>query len=303
MNPLETEIAISALQSTGDFVVLRRLDLERDHRFTRKIIDGSEIAVCIDTETTGLDCTVDKIIEIGMVAFEYDPATSRIIRIIDRYSGFEDPGVPLSKEITEITGISDAMLSGKSFDDDQVARFAGQANLVIAHNASFDRKFVEARFPIFKELPWACTVTQVNWAAERIGSRTLEFLLYKCGGYFINAHRALDDAEGLLGLLLGDLPLTGEKIFKALSARANEITSRICAVGSPFDKKDMLKQRGYSWYDGSKGGSKAWWTTVPYEKEQEELDFLAREIYPGGKTDSVEISRIDAFSRFSDREA
>jgi DNA polymerase-3 subunit epsilon len=95
----------------------------------------------------------------------------------------------------------------------------------------------------------------------------------------------------------------GEKIFKALSARANEITSRICAVGSPFDKKDLLKQRGYSWYDGSKGGSKAWWTTVPYEKEQEELDFLAREIYPGGKTDSVEISRIDAFSRFSDREA
>jgi DNA polymerase-3 subunit epsilon len=130
----------------------------------------------------------------------------------------------------------------------------------------------------------------------------LNFFFTKCGGYFINVHRALDDAEGLLGLLLGDLPLTGEKIFKALSARANEISSRICAVGSPFDKKDLLKQRGYSWYDGSKGGSKAWWTTVPYEKEQEELDFLAREIYPAGKTDSVEISRIDAFSRFSERE-
>jgi DNA polymerase-3 subunit epsilon len=142
------------------------------------LIDGSEVAVCIDTEITGLDCILDKIIEIGLVAFEYDPATFRIIRIIDRYSGFENPGVPLSKEITEITGISDAMLSGKSFDNDQVARLAGQAYLVVAHNASFDRKFVEARFPIFKEIPWACTVTQVNWAAERIGSRTLEFLLY-----------------------------------------------------------------------------------------------------------------------------
>jgi len=65
MNPLEVEIAISALHSTGDYRVLRRLDLERDTRFSRKPVEGSRIALCLDTETTGLVHTVDSIIELA----------------------------------------------------------------------------------------------------------------------------------------------------------------------------------------------------------------------------------------------
>ena len=60
LNPLETEIAISALHSTGDFVVLRRLDLERDPRFSRRPAVGSLVALCLDTETTGMDHGQDK---------------------------------------------------------------------------------------------------------------------------------------------------------------------------------------------------------------------------------------------------
>jgi DNA polymerase-3 subunit epsilon len=236
------------------------------------------------------------------VAFEYDPETAAIIRIIGRYSGFEDPGFPLAEEIRQITGITDEMVAGQAFDDGQVASLAENASLVIAHNAAFDRKFVEARFPVFANLPWACTVSQINWQAERISSRTLEYLLYKCGGYCINAHRALDDTEGLLGLLLGRLPVSDTPIFKALLEESAEVTSRICAVGAPFDKKDALKQRGYRWNDGSRGGTKGWWVSVSRDREAEELAFLAKEIYPGGNTTSVEISRIDAYSRFSVRE-
>lgn len=302
MNILETEIAISALQSTGNYQVLRKLNLEKDPRFTNKSVSGSEIAICIDTETTGMDYAADKIIEIGMVAFEYDPRTANIIRICDRYSGFEDPGRPLPDEIKEITGITDDMVAGKVFDTDRVNRMSQSASLVIAHNAAFDRKFVEAKFPAFVDLPWACTVSQLDWRAERISSRSLEFLLYKCGGYCINAHRALDDAEGVLGLLLGDFPVSGKPIFSALLEKAGEMTSRISAVGAPFDKKDILKQRGYRWNDGSRGGCKGWWISVPMAAEQDELDYLAREIYPGGRTDSIEINRIDALVRFSVRE-
>lgn len=35
MNPIETEIAIANLHDSGNFKVLRRLDLDADHRFTR----------------------------------------------------------------------------------------------------------------------------------------------------------------------------------------------------------------------------------------------------------------------------
>lgn len=301
-NALDIEIAIATLLSSGDFVVLRKIDLARDHRFTRKSVPGARKGLCIDTETTGLDHAQEKIIELGIVAFEFDPESAAIIRISDRFSGFEDPGFPLPDEIKQITGITDEMVAGQTFDEGAVAALAKDASLVIAHNAAFDRKFVEARFPVFAELPWACTVSQINWQEERISSRTLEYLLYKCGGYCINAHRALDDTEGLLGLLLGSLPVSATPIFKALLEESARITSKICAVGAPFDKKDVLKLRGYRWNDGSRGGTKGWWVTVSREHEAEELAFLAKEIYPGGNTTAVEISRIDAYARFSVRE-
>ena len=302
LNILEAEIAITALESTGEYTVVRKLNLERDSRFTQKRVKGTMIGLCIDTETTGLNHTEDKIIELGIVAFEFNPATAEIIGVSDRYNGFEDPGRRLPKEITDITGITDEMVAGQAFDDDQVKTLTDKAVLVIAHNSAFDRKFVEDRYPVFTTLPWACTVSQLNWAEERIGSRTLEYLLYKCGGYSINAHRALDDAEGVLGLLLGSFPTSGTSIFKVLLKKSDELTSRICAVGAPFDKKDDLKQRGYRWNDGSNNGCKGWWTNVPQHLEQDELAYLGSEIYPDGNTGSVVINRVDAYARFSTRE-
>ena len=302
LNALEAEIAITALHATGDYTVLRKLNLDRDTRFTHQQVQGSKIGLCLDTETTGLNHTEDKIIELGIVAFEYDPMTAKILRITDRYNGFEDPGRPLLGEITEITGITDEMLAGQAFDEDRISSLAGMATLVIAHNAAFDRKFVEDRFPVFTEIPWACTVSQIDWSKQRIGTRVLEYLLFKCGGYSIKAHRALDDAEGVLGLLLGEFPGTGGAIFKELLERSLEITSKIYAVGAPFAKKDILKQRGYRWNDGADNGCKGWWVSVPQHREQEEMLYLAREIYPGGNTRSVDISRVDALARFSVRD-
>ena len=302
MNALEIEVAIAALHSTGDYLVLRRLDLARDSRLARKVPERAQIALCLDTETTGLNYKEDRVIELGIVAFEFDPVTGEIFRISDRYSGFEDPGFPIPEEVKEITGISDEMVRGQGFDDAAINTLAQKAHLVIAHNAAFDRKFVETRFPAFTEIPWACTVAQIDWSAERISSRTLEYLLFKTGSLTINAHRALDDAEGVLGLLLERLPVSGSPIFETLLQRANEVTSRLYAVSAPFEKKDLLKDRGYRWNDGSQGGSKAWWRDVPAEAEPEELAYLAREIYPRGNTGAVQVTRCDAYARFSVRE-
>ena len=302
MTALDIEIAITALHNTGDYTVLRRLDLDRDTRFTRRQVEGAKTGLCLDTETTGLNHAADKIIELGIVAFEYDPVTAKILRITDRYNGFEDPGCPLPQEITEITGITDEMLAGRAFDEDRIRSLADTAQLVIAHNAAFDRKFVENRFPNFREMPWACSVSQIDWSRERLGPRTLEYLLYKCGGYSIKAHRALDDAEGVLGLLLGEFPGTGKPIFKELLDNSGAITSKIYAVGAPFATKEILKQRGYRWNDGEEGGCKAWWVSVAQHQEQDEMRYLAQEIYPGGNTRSVAINSVDAYARFSVRE-
>jgi len=299
MNTSEVETVISALNATGDCLVLRRLNLEHDTRISRTVSELSQVALCIDTETTGLNYAGDKVIELGIVAFEFNPSSGEIYAITERYSGFEDPGMPIPEVIREITGITNEMVCGQTFNDKLVNALAEKAHLVIAHNAAFDRKFVEARFPIFAKLPWACTFSQIDWKAERISSRSLEYLLFKTGRLIINAHRALDDAEGVLGLLLEQLPVSGAPVFKTLLQKANDSTSRICAVAAPFDKKDLLKRRGYRWNDGTQGGSKTWWRDVSYEAEREELDYLARDIYPQGNTGLVEISRFDGYSRFS----
>ena len=300
-NQLEAEIAITALHATGDYLVLRKINLEQDSRFNHKAGQETRIGLCLDTETTGLSHRDDRIIELGIVAFEYDPDRAQIIRVVDRYNGFEDPGAPLSREIVEITGITDAMLQGQHLDDELVGRLADQASLVIAHNAAFDRPFVEARYPAFAKIPWACSLMQIDWQAERLQARSLEYLLFKFG-WCINAHRALDDAEGVLGLLLDSLPQSGTPVFRALLERAGESVSRLYAIGAPFDKKDLLKQRGYRWHDGVDGKPKCWWTTVAESQEQEELSFLSKEVYGTVIPAPVECHRVGPLGRFSLRE-
>ena len=61
--------------------------------------------VSLDIETTGLDPVTDAIIEIGAVRF-------RNSRQEDEWSRLINPGRPLSRFITQLTGITDEMLSG-----------------------------------------------------------------------------------------------------------------------------------------------------------------------------------------------
>lgn len=300
-NQLEAEIAITGLHASGEYQVLRKINLDRDNRFSHKNCPDSCVGLCLDTETTGLNHQADVIIELGIVAFEYDPRTAEIVRIVGRYNGFEDPGAPLSREVVEITGITDGMLAGQHFDDAAVNQLAEQACLVIAHNAGFDRPFVEQRFPVFASRPWACTVNQIDWQAERLPARSLEYLLFKFG-WCINAHRALDDAEGVLGLLLEQLPASGQPVFKVLLEASAASVCRVYAINAPFDKKELLKQRGYRWSDGSGATPKCWWIAIPEPLEQEELIFLASAVYPNGTTASVQVKRISPLDRFSVRE-
>ncbi len=106
--------------------------------------------VIVDTETTGFNQDKDKIIEIGLVVFEYDPETGQAYRVLDTYGCLEDPGIPIT---AEITGITNDMVAGQRIDDARVAALVADASLVIAHNSKFDRPFLEQRFPVFENIP------------------------------------------------------------------------------------------------------------------------------------------------------
>ena len=222
----------------------------------------------VDVESTGLDTQADKIIELGMVRGQYSPSQGRITSISGALSRFEDPGVPISEEITQITGITDEDVAGQAFDEQEVAQWFAGDPLVIAHNASFDRPMMDRRFPAFAKAGWGCTVSEIDWKALGYEARKLEYLLFK-HGYFYEGHRAAIDCLATAWLLH-----VNPDAFGHLLASVRQPTITIKAFGAPFDVKDTLKARGYRWHGGDAGSNKCWWTTVAEKDLDAEQAFL-----------------------------
>jgi DNA polymerase III subunit epsilon len=139
----DAEAMAQTLAQHPDFRVLRRLVPRTDYgpvsgQNTRRVI-------VLDTETTGLDARNEKVIELAMLSVLVDTATGQPLGPVTVYESFEDPGKPIPPQITEITGIDDSMVQGQRIDDAAVTALVEQADLIVAHNAGFDRPFVEAR--------------------------------------------------------------------------------------------------------------------------------------------------------------
>jgi DNA polymerase III subunit epsilon len=89
-----------------------------------------------------------------------------------------------------------------------VSSFVNDAVIVIAHNASFDRKFAERYWPIFQRKAWGCSATEVEWRKHGYEGSRLGYLL-NGAGFFHQANRAVDDCHALLEILAFELPTTG----------------------------------------------------------------------------------------------
>ena len=265
----------TALEASGEYRVLRRLAPRAGYGDPARLPSGTRLyrALYLDTETTGFDSRSDKGIELAMLRFEYD-AEGNVYGVQELYDAFEDPGRPLPDEVVGLTGITDDDVRGRRFDDAAVEDSANGADLVIAHNAAFDRPFMEKRFPVFKGKPWACSSRDIGWRALGFRSSSLEFLAFRRGFYY-DAHRALIDCRAGLELLA--VPLTeGEAPpMRLLRANAAKRTARLWAESAPFEKKDVVKARGYRF----NGVGRVWWTDVPAEALDEELAWLAAEVY------------------------
>ena len=294
--PAAEEAMAERLAGTGRYRILRQL-LPRPVSAAGwpRAGEGARIGIILDTETTGLDHAKDEIIELGMVAFLFNDAG--IGEVIGVFSGLHQPSQPISAEITRITGITDDMVAGQALDLDAVARFVEPADLVIAHNARFDRPFCERFLPGLDVKPWACSVAEVGWAGFGFEGAKLGYLVAQ-GGWFHNGHRAVDDCHALLEVLAAPLPKRDDTAFAHLLASSQRRRARIWAENSPFHTKDVLKGRGYRWSDGSNGQLKCWWTEVDEDLHEAEVRFLREEIYQGRVDPFVQwLTALERFKR------
>lgn len=161
---------------------------------------SSPIAV-IDFETTGISPGQGaRATEVAIVLLESG-------QVVDRFQSLMRTGVWIPAFITQLTGISNAMVAEAPAAEEvmrEAARFVGAAPMV-AHNAAFDRKFWEAELghadlPALQ--PFACTVLlsrrlYPEAPSHKLGSILDHLGLPRAG----RAHRALADAEMAASLL------------------------------------------------------------------------------------------------------
>jgi DNA polymerase III subunit epsilon len=243
------------LEKSGDYRVLRRL-VPRDVFTSVSTNRRIKVGVLLDVETTGLNTKTDEVIELGMLKFAY-LHDGRVAHVINSFGLLNEPANPILAEITAITGITNEMVAGKRIDAGAVSTFVADANIVIAHNANFDRKFAERYWPEFAFKPWGCSATEIDWRAHGFEGLRLGYLLMGAG-LFHTAHRAVDDCRALLEVLAMTLAKTKQSALANLLDHARRNTVRIWAEGAPYDLKDDLRKRGYRWNDGSDGRPRSW---------------------------------------------
>jgi DNA polymerase-3 subunit epsilon len=290
--PLGEEEMVERLVSTGRYRILKKLE----PRPVAKAAGSSHPlrALILDTETTGLDHRKHDVIEIGLVSFTFNDQGD-IGDVVGVYGGLQQPGMPIPAEITRLTGITDQMVAGQVIDMDAVRALLDGADLVIAHNAGFDRPFCEAFSTGFAGKAWACSVAEVNWRERGFEGTKLAYLIGQAG-YFHDGHRAVDDCFALLEVLA--LPAAdGSNALSELYRSSQQSRVRVYAENSPFEMKDHLKARGYRWSDGSDGRPKSWWLEVDEDALEDERHYLRSEIYRYPDADPP-IKRLTAFERY-----
>ena len=292
----EFEALAKQLERHPDYRVLRRLT---PRKLLTPELAGSKLCrgVVLDTETTGFDVENDRVIELGMLLFEFDPVSGAIHQVLEVFDELEDPGFEIPPASIAVHHITDEMVRGKHIDDARVAGFLKNVDVVIAHNAAFDRPFVEARWPVFETLNWGCSIKDIDWREEGFGSAKLEYLL-STQGFFYEAHRAETDCWALISLLNQVLPQSQQTALLALLEKLNQAQQKVYAINSPFETKDMLKARGYRWSPDLRCWSRVM-ASAP--DMQQELAWLKKNVY-GDRNARVELETLGGKVRYSSRE-
>lgn len=199
-------MAAAVLPGTPGFVIEQYATLaERAKNRSFGLIEDDVIV--LDTETTGLSCAENELIEISA-------ARLRGREVVDRFDTFVRPNGLIPLEITELTSITNADVAHAPRAEEAVAALEEfvQGCPVIAHNATFDRSFIESvKGGVKVSDIWIDSLALSRIALPRLSSHKLATMaeLFGCAAV---SHRASDDVEALCGVwrillcALTDLP-------------------------------------------------------------------------------------------------
>lgn len=169
-----------------------------------------------DVETTGLDYSSDRIIELGVVLLENGVP-------IDSFSSLVNPDVKISAEATKVNNITDSMIDNAPKESEVYKKFyeffndvlKGKA-IVCAHNASFDMNFLKNTL---ERLGYSGNIKYIDTLSisrNVLKNKVINYKQNTIASYFNiinnNSHRAVSDAETCGKILFNLIDLQVEKL-------------------------------------------------------------------------------------------
>lgn len=200
-------------------------------------------ALIVDTETTGLDPKDGaQMIELGAVLYSVEnrgilSSCSTLFHVdqnpADNINGIS---LALSQEGSDLRGCRAAHSATLGFLD--------HADVIVSHNAEFDRKFVQ-----FGRLPWLCTQRDFVWPRQSKHGQSLVALALAHGIGVGFAHRALVDCL-VIAQLFDRVHLYGGDL-QAMFAHAMRPKGTFQALVS-YDDREKAKAEGFQWEPATK---------------------------------------------------
>ena len=218
-----------------------------------------ERLLIVDTETTGLTPAKGRCIEVGAVLFH---VPSRAV--LSQLSFL----LPCSSNPAErVNGIAAAVTRLEQPRDQFLAcleAMAAAADVLVAHNAAFDRQwFGREELPPLQR-PWLCSMEDIRWPAERHlrATPSVRDLALAYGVPVWAAHRALTDCIYIAQVFEREAQLEA-LLQQALLPR------KLYRARLPYDQRHLAKEAGFRWNEGVQGA----WSKRLTEAERGLLPF------------------------------
>lgn len=221
------------------------------------------LIIGVDTETTGLSPVEDRITEIGAVA--WDIVHSTPVAFFHRFIKQEKP---LPELIRELTGLTDELLAKYGIEESKAMQefisFIGSCDILLAHNAPFDKGMLEHSLErcgilVSQPLQWVDSVKDVEYPS-RFKNKNLVGLAAEHG--FLNPfpHRAVTD-------VLTMLTIASKYDWVKTIANASE-PKIILWAKTTYKEKDLAKAAGFYW----NGERKMWFKQIFLKDLTEETE-------------------------------
>lgn len=229
--------------------------------------------LAIDTETSGLGPFAnppqqDSVIEVGAVLWDVEENA-----VISHWSDLVVHPTNGAADVNHIT--VELLQRGLSVTGafSRLRELDSRADYLIAHNASFDKTFLEAQGCVLQR-PWICSKHDIAWPGVAPGS-SLIYTAVGLGVPVTGAHRALTDCL-LLARCFERCAELGHDVAKMieLALRPKKIYE---VADKSYDaaRNAIVKAAGFSWHPESKG-----WRRKMLPETVVELSFAVREVSP-----------------------